>query len=120
MDSNLQIGRQGEKIANKYLQKNGYTIIAKNWRSKRWGEIDIIAEKGGYLVFIEVKTRTTKEFGDPYSAVTYHKLRALKRAANYYICTHNNIPDAYRIDVIGIYLPGSNKLPVIKLYENVS
>ncbi len=114
-----KIGEIGEEIAVKYLKKHGYKIKEQNWRSNRWGEIDIIATQADYLVFVEVKTRTTQEFGAPHCAVTYNKLKNLKKAAKYYICTYKKIPQAYRIDVVGIYLPNNKSQPVIKLYKNV-
>lgn len=77
----------------------------------RWGELDIIAIDGNELVFVEVKTRTNHNYGDPFDAITPHKIKSLKRTINYFL-THqgNNFLDSpYRIDVISIVLDQSGK-----------
>ena len=67
-------GKIGEKVAQEYLIKNDYEILVKNFRCKQ-GEIDIIAKDKNELVFIEVKTRTNKKYGNPIDAVTYNQIR---------------------------------------------
>ena len=64
------LGQEGEKIAIKYLQRLGYTIIEENFRCKS-GEIDIIAKEDNEIIFIEVKTRTSNRYGEPIEAKTY-------------------------------------------------
>lgn len=121
MPDNLTIGRIGEDIAEKYLGDHGYGIIERNWRSKRWGEIDLVAAKDNTLIFIEVKTRIGSKYGEPEAAVRYHKLRALKRAGQYYKLIHPKTPDAFRIDVISIILESNTLQPLqIKLFTNAS
>jgi len=102
--SNAEVGRIGEEIATKYLKKRGYKILERNFRSKRWGEIDIVATKDEVLVFIEVKARIGSKYGHPVEAVTPHKLRALKRTGQYYVREHPDLPEALRIDVVAIVL----------------
>ena len=97
---NLSLGDQGEDLACTYLEKKGYTIREKKWRSKI-GEIDIIAEKNGVFVFVEVKTRGSTFFGYPEEAVTETKRRHLIRTTELY-CQYKNINAPYRIDVIAI------------------
>ena len=78
--NNIEFGRTGEQIAADYLEKNGFTILEKNFRSGRYGEIDIIASEREYICFIEVKTRTGNAFGTPAEAVgasKQHKIRSL-------------------------------------------
>lgn len=98
-----EYGKEGEEIAAKYLQEDGYKIIERNFLCKR-GEIDIIALKYEQIVFIEVKTRTSIKYGLPSEAVTKEKLKHLYRAAEYYLVTRNlyNKIDT-RIDVIEVY-----------------
>lgn len=104
MSRNQNIGRVGEAKARDYLVGEGYKIIETGFRSSRWGELDIICSKDGILVFVEVKTRTSRKFGVPESAVTSHKIRALKRTAFYYCKKHPNCSKSLRIDVISIIL----------------
>jgi putative endonuclease len=111
------IGKYGEDLACAYLKKAGYKIIERNFRI-RGGEIDIIALDRQTLVYVEVKTRSSHQFGLPEESVTYHKLRFLERAAKFYRLQRKNLPDLERIDVVSIDLSGSE--PQIKLIKNVS
>ncbi|OGC50252.1 YraN family protein [candidate division WWE3 bacterium RIFCSPHIGHO2_01_FULL_40_23] len=95
------LGRIGEDIAERYLLNKNFVILERNFRSKRWGEIDIIARDGETIVFVEVKTRSSNRYGNPYEAVTKYKLKALRNSANYYLFTHN-LKCLARIDVISI------------------
>lgn len=96
------VGRNGECIAEKYLIKNGYKIIEKNFRCKQ-GEIDIIAKDKNEIVFIEVKTRTNKKYGNPIDAVTYIKRKHLLKSIEYYIYLKKLENSFIRIDIIEIY-----------------
>ena len=119
--SNAEIGRIGEEIAEKYLKKQGYEILERNFRSKRWGEIDIVAIKDDVLVFVEVKARIGSKYGQPVEAVTPHKLRALKRTGQYYVTEHPNLPEALRIDVVAIVLDQETRDPLkIELFLDAS
>ena len=94
------VGAAGEGAAAKYLRKKRYRIIDRNFYI-RGGELDIIAEKGGTTVFIEVKTRTSVEYGTPAESVTYHKVQRMKKAAEFYMM-QNGLCYA-RFDVIEVY-----------------
>ncbi len=83
--SRIDLGAYGEKAACAYLIKRGYTILARNFRYCRYGEIDIVASKAGVLSFIEVKTRTSQRYGMPAEAVTLTKKRKIYRCAEYYL-----------------------------------
>ncbi len=96
-------GSLGEKIAVEYLRKQGYKILEQNF-SKRWGEIDIIAIDGDTLVFVEVKTRTSNQFGTPLEAITPWKLKTLIRTLQFYKATHRNLPEGLRIHAVAIIL----------------
>lgn len=103
--STVRLGKLGEQIALGLLRKKGYKILDKNFRS-RFGEIDIVAEDRGVLVFVEVKTRWSKKFGNPEEAVTPWKLRAIAKTGDYYKLTHPNTPELIRIDVVAIEIEG--------------
>jgi putative endonuclease len=96
------IGASGEDIATEYVQKQGYTVLERNFRCKL-GEIDIIAKDGAQMVFVEVKTRTSSLFGTPLEAITRKKLLSLVKSAEYYLLT-NKLGQNYRIDAVEIVM----------------
>lgn len=98
-------GTQGEDYAVKLLRAKGYKILTRNFRSK-FGEIDIVAQEGDTLVFIEVKTRWSDKFGAPEEAVTSRKLFKIKKTAEYFSLTHPTLPKKLRIDVVAIEIEG--------------
>lgn len=100
MPLHLRTGRNGEAAAKQYLQRQGYRIICQNWRYKHL-EVDLIAEEGDILVFVEVKTRTSHAYGMPYEAVDYAKQARLVRAANHYIAA-KKYGGEIRFDVVSI------------------
>lgn len=79
---NKKIGNAGEDLACRYLEKRGYKILERNKHYSRFCEIDIIAEYKNTLVFVEVKTRTTNDFGTPFEAITKSKYENIKRVFN--------------------------------------
>jgi putative endonuclease len=94
-------GEFGEKLAAQYLEKNGYRILEQNYRFER-AEIDLIAEDGDELVFVEVKARSSKSFGEPEDAVTEQKENQIRSAAEGYLF-ENNIEDrTCRFDIIAV------------------
>jgi len=110
---NKTVGTAGEKAAVKYLKKKGYKIIDTNY-FVRGGEIDIIAQKDGYVVFIEVKTRTSDKFGLPTEAVGYTKQQRIQNAARFYIMSNGEVD--IRFDVIGVVCDvTSNKIRIIEI-----
>lgn len=111
------IGKYGENLACKFLAKNGYKIIERNFRI-RGGEIDIVALDGKALVYVEVKTRSTHSFGLPEESVGYYKIRFIERASKFYRSSRKNLPQQERIDVVAIDL--SESKPQIKLIKNAS
>lgn len=98
---NISSGKRGERIAALYLQKQGYKIIEMNFKV-RYGEIDIIAKDKDTLVFVEVKTRKTYEYGRPEEAVNPRKLHTVVRTGEYYKLLHPELPDLLRIDVVAV------------------
>jgi putative endonuclease len=96
-----RIGAWGEEIASQYLETKGYQILARNWRTQE-GEVDLIAQDGDAVVFVEVKTRTSKDFGWPEESITAAKRRRLQRSAMVYLSDQDLIDILWRIDVIAI------------------
>src|SRR3989338_8163948 len=109
--------RLGEKLAAEYLEKQGYKIIERNFRTG-WGEIDIIALDDKTLVFVEVKTKTSNKFGTPFEAMTPFKIKALERTAMFYKKLHPELPEALRIDAVGVVL-SKDKNAKIDLIKNI-
>ena len=110
------MGKKGEALAAKYLEEKGYQIIDKNFRC-RLGEIDLIAVEGDFLVFIEVKLRSSLGFGHPLESITKKKQDKIRQVAQYFLLQnkkHCNV----RIDVISILINKLDK-PQITHLENV-
>lgn len=98
--NNIDKGTKGENVAATYLLQNGYSILERNWRFKHW-EIDIIASKESKLHFVEVKTRTSKKFGNPEQGVNEKKMSSLKKGAEEYLF-QNQQWNLIQFDVIAI------------------
>ena len=101
MDRNL-LGKRGELLAEKFLERKGYEVIEKNFRC-RLGEIDLIAEEGGEIIFVEVKCRSGTAFGFPEEQVSWRKQRKLWRLAELYLKGRRKDQPA-RIDIVAILL----------------
>lgn len=98
----MNVGTAGENLAINYLQNKGYVILEKNYRFGH-NEIDIICEKKGVVVFVEVKTRTTDEFGAPIETIDRSKVNKITDTAEAYLCKRNLFGKCKsRFDVIGI------------------
>lgn len=107
LNSRQRLGKSGEETVAKYLEKNGYKILIKNYRCKL-GEIDIIARDGPDLVFIEVKTRSGLSYGSPAAAVNRRKQRQISRAAQCYLAEQQLFDSPARFDVISLLSGDSN------------
>ena len=112
-----ETGALGEKFARNFLKKKGYRIRETNFRCHE-GEIDIIAEKKDYLVFIEVRTKTSSSFGSPEESITYTKKEKLVASALSYMETHRNLPALWRIDFVAVELDKDGRAVRIDLIEN--
>ncbi|GGY03795.1 UPF0102 protein [Streptomyces anandii JCM 4720] len=100
------LGRYGEGLAARRLAQTGMTLLERNWRCGRTGEIDIVALDGDVLVVCEVKTRRAGTFQHPMAAVTAEKAQRLRGLAERWIQTHGGAPPGgVRIDLVGILLP---------------
>ncbi len=100
MAQHNELGEKGEQLAVDFLIKNGYTIRDKNWRYQK-AEVDIIAEKDGILAVIEVKTRSTTDFGNPQDFVNQKKIKLLVAAIDEYV-TSKDLDVEVRFDIIAI------------------
>jgi putative endonuclease len=103
---NLETGKKGEDIATHYLLEKGFIIHDRNWRHKHW-EVDIIASKGIILHFIEVKTRTSTQYGYPEESISKEKMQHLKNAAMAYQFK-NKRWKYIQFDAIAIQLNGAS------------
>jgi putative endonuclease len=103
----LQFGREGESAALTFIKKKGYRILEKNFRSKV-GEIDIIAEQDGVIVFIEVKARTNHEFGHPLNALTPAKQRKIIQTAQSFLARKRLSEKPMRFDVVALTSKSEN------------
>ncbi len=113
------IGKLGEDIAVKYLEKHGYKILERNYR-KPWGEIDIVAQQSNELVFVEVKAQNKEFEWRPEENITFHKKHQLSRIVSTYLKI-NKIPEDqnWRIDVLAITLDFKTKNAQIEHIQNI-
>jgi putative endonuclease len=114
--STREFGQQGEQLAKQYLLQKGYSIVATNWRCS-FGEIDIIAQSQGVLLFIEVRTRRAKTTEVPFESITAPKRRKLAHLAYVYLSANAKEDVIWRVDVIAIAIP-RNGQPIIEHIED--
>jgi putative endonuclease len=112
-----ETGMLGEKLAGEFLGRNGYSILETNYRCPG-GEIDIIARQKDTLVFIEVRTKTGRQFGVPEESITPAKMEKLRTVAAHYCQYHDDLPEARRIDVVAIEMNRKGRPTRIELIEN--
>lgn len=111
------IGILGEYLAGEFLQKNGYQLVATNYRCPE-GEIDIIARHEDTLVFIEVRTRISRQYGTPEESITPAKMARLRSVAARYGQDHPDLPSAWRIDVVAIEMDKNGQVSRIEIIED--
>jgi len=102
MAQHNELGKQGEDTATRFLADLGYKILERNWRYRK-GEVDVICSKEDFIVFVEVKTRSTGFFGQPEEAVNKKKQRYLILAADAYV-NQKDILLEVRYDIISIII----------------
>ena len=112
-----ETGQLGEKLARDFLKKRGYRIIETNYRCPR-GEIDIVAKHKDTLVFIEARTKSSKDFGSPEESVTATKKERLKATAQHYLQNHEKLPEQWRIDFVAVELDEKGKPARVDLIQN--
>jgi putative endonuclease len=116
-DARQALGQRGEELAVTELIRRGYAIRTRNWRC-RAGEIDIVAEHAGWLVFVEVRTRRGRAMGSPEMSITPTKQARLIQVAQSYLAEFEPQALDWRIDVVAIELSPGGKLLRIDVYEN--
>ena len=110
------LGRWGEEVAAQYLMSLGYEILERNVRTE-YGELDLVTRQGAQLIFVEVKARSSADFGEPEEAVTPAKQQHLLDAAESYLQAHPEFEGDWHVDVIAVRrLKGRN--PEIVHFEN--
>lgn len=114
-----EIGALGEQLAVEHLESLGLRVLTRNWRC-RYGELDVIAadDAARTVVFVEVKTRTSDQFGGVVHAVTPQKVRRLRRLAGLWLATQDGSWAAVRIDVVGVRI-GRKRSPEITHLQGV-
>ena len=111
-------GNLGEDAAVKYLKKNRYIILERNF-NVHGGEIDIIAKKGDYVIFVEVKTRSSEEYGSGLEAVNYTKQQRIKKAAQVYLMRLGDVPARFDVVAVNGFMDGKKfKTEEIEHIEN--
>lgn len=100
MAEHNDLGKKGEKLAVDFLVKNGYTILEKNFRYQK-AEVDIIVQKGNLVAAVEVKTRSTPEFGNPQDFVKPKQIQQLVKAMDHYI-SEKDLDVEMRFDIVAI------------------
>ena len=114
--SRREIGILGEKLAAEFLQRRGYQIVETNYRCPE-GEVDIVTRYGDFLVFVEVRTKRSKQFGSPEESITPVKKERLRLVASRYRDEHDDLPEQWRIDVVVVEM-SRGKPARIELIEN--
>jgi putative endonuclease len=111
------LGSAGERLAAVELARRGYCIRELNYRS-RLGEIDVVAEEAGELVFVEVKTRRGLAFGLPEEAVTACKQRKLREVAQGYLAEHGMDDVPWRVDVVAVQLSPAGNVQEVRVFRS--
>ncbi|NPV25902.1 MAG: YraN family protein [Firmicutes bacterium] len=107
------VGQMGEEAALSYLLKNGYRLLARNFRC-RLGEIDLITADGEHIVFVEVRARTSNLFGSPLESVTDRKQVRVRRVAEYFILRRGLAYHQVRFDVVSVQLNADGQVKHIQ------
>ena len=111
------LGKWGEKVASEYLVKIGYQVLDRNVRTE-YGEIDLIAEQGRILVFVEVKTRQSSTYGYPEESITRLKIDHMIDSAKAYLQTIPDYEGDWRIDVVAVEINELDNQPIITHFPN--
>lgn len=115
--SGRSLGSLGEELAARYLAERGYTILERNYRCP-YGELDLIAVKADWLVFVEVRARRSLALGMPEESLTPIKEQRLKQTALHYISMHPRLPRNWRFDVIALEIGPDGEIARLEHIEN--
>jgi len=105
-DPRHALGRRGEQVAAQYLRRIGYKVLHHNYRAPKGGEVDLVCREGDTLVFVEVKTRSSEEFGTPAEAVTHSKQRLIARGGLAWLKQLGNPDILFRFDIVEVRIAG--------------
>lgn len=113
----LRRGSLGEKLACRFLRRNGYKILYRNFKGRTGGEIDVVCRDKDTLVFVEVKTRTSEDFGRPIEAVNRQKQKRISRGGLAWLRMLDNPEILFRFDVVEVIV-AENARPRLELIRN--
>jgi putative endonuclease len=113
----LRKGALGEKLACRFLRRNGYKVLFRNFRGRSGGEIDVVCRDNDTLVFVEVKTRGREDFGRPFEAVDREKQKRISRGALAWLRMLDNPDILFRFDVVEVIV-ADNAKPRVELIKN--
>src|SRR3989440_4265541 len=113
----LRLGTRGETLACRFLRRNGYKILYRNFKGRSGGEIDIVCRDNDTLVFVEVKTRTREDFGRPVAAVDRQKQKRISRGGLAWLRMLDNPDILFRFDVVEVIITDDAK-PRLELIRN--
>ena len=105
----LRLGARGEKLAARFLHRQGYKVLYRNFRGKQGGEIDLVCRDADTLVFVEVKTRTREDFGRPLEAVNRQKQRRISLGALAWLRLLGNPDILFRFDIVEVVMAAEAK-----------
>src|ERR671935_25106 len=117
ISGHLRRGAHGEKLACRFLKRNGYKVLFRNFRGRSGGEIDVVCRDSDTLVFVEVKTRGREDFGRPVEAVDRQKQKRISRGALAWLRMLDNPDILFRFDVVEIVIADDAK-PRVELIKN--
>ena len=116
----MDTGRLGEDLAAQCLKKKGYKILSRNFRTK-FGELDIVCQKGNAIVFVEVKTLAENEAGfEPELHFTFEKMRRMRKAAQIYLLQNSLSDKDFQLDLIALELADDGTVKDLRHYENLT
>ena len=113
----LRLGTRGEKLACRFLRKNGFKVLYRNFRGRSGGEIDIVCREKDTLVFVEVKTRTREDFGRPFDAVDRKKQKRIARGGLAWLRLLDDPDILFRFDVVEVIIAKGGE-PRVELLRN--
>ena len=109
--NHIELGRYGEELAAKYLDKHGYQVLERNLRY-RFGEVDIIAMQDAGLIVVEVKTRRSRTYGMPCEAVNWKKKQHIRSVISMFLATRDMHYEYIHFDVIEVYVPQDGEIQI--------
>ena len=119
MARHIDLGRRGERLAEEYLTQAGHRVVDRNWRSPR-GELDLVTIDREQVVAVEVKTRTSLDFGHPFEAIDRRKLERVYRLGWDWCSAHGMASSRLRVDAIAVITGRAGQRPLIEHLEGVN